>query len=239
MTYDRHAHVQKKAAADLLAFTGPCDPRRIVEPGCGTGIYSRMLADAFPGAAILGVDIAEERVAQARRNVVSPAVRFEALDAEEMPAVPCDLVTSNATFQWFRRLPDTIARFARMLDGGGVLTFSFFGPGTFAELEDATREVLGDGVRVAASAFAGPDAVCAALSAAFPRVRIEDTTYSRTFPSLLDLLRSIKGTETRGAPALPETRWSRGTLARIEDAYRHRCGAIRATYRVRFCKGER
>lgn len=239
MSYDEHAHVQRAAAADLLAFTGPRDPRRIVEPGCGTGIYSRMLADAFPGAAILAVDCAAERIAEARRKVGSPAVRFEAADAEEMAPVPCDLVTSNAAFQWFRRLPETISRFGRMLESGGMLSFSFFGPGTYAELEGAMRAVLGEGARVAASGFAGADALSAALAAAFPRRCIEETTYSRTFDSLLDLLRTVKHTETRGAPRLPATNWSRGTLARIEDAYRDREGGIRASYRVRFCKGQR
>lgn len=239
MTYDEHAHVQRAAAADLLAFTGPGSPRRIVEPGCGTGIYSRMLADAFPEAQILAVDVAPGRVAEARRNVASPAVRFETADAEEMAPRPCDLVTSNAAFQWFRRLPETIARFARMLEGDGALSFTHFAPGTFAELERALRDVLGDGVRVAASGFVGPDALRAALSAAFPRTRIEETTYARAFPSLPELLRSIKHTGTRGTPHLPPVGWSRGTLLRIEEAYRERFGAIRASYRVLFCMGRR
>lgn len=239
MTYDEHAHVQKLAAVDLLAFTGPREPRAIVEPGCGTGIYSRLLAGAFPGASILAVDLSKARIEEARRAAPYPAIRFETADAEELPAVRCDLVTSNAAFQWFRDLPRAISRFARMLESGGLLSFSFFGPGTFVELEDAVRAVVGDGARVAASGFCGADELSGALAASFPRWQVEERTYRWRFASLAALLRSIRYTGTRGAPVLPATRWTRGTLARIEERYRERHGRIEASYRVRFCRGER
>ena len=50
--------MQRLSAADLLSFTreglDEGRVRRILEPGCGTGLYTRMLLDAFPGASIDG-----------------------------------------------------------------------------------------------------------------------------------------------------------------------------------------
>jgi malonyl-ACP O-methyltransferase BioC len=238
--YEAHAQAQAQAARDLLAFTGPLAPRTILEPGCGTGLYTRMLLEAFPGASIWVFDLVAERVAAARAALPFPAVRFEAADAENLaPGAPYDLITANATFQWFRRLPETVERFARMLPDGGTLSFSFFGPGTYKELDAALIEVLGGSARVTASGFAGRDVLAAALAASFPRWAIEERRYERSFPSLAALIRSIKGTETRGNPCGHPVVWNRALFLRLERAYRDRFGAIRATYQVFLCKGER
>ncbi|HEY6096537.1 MAG TPA: hypothetical protein VIU83_00675, partial [Candidatus Deferrimicrobium sp.] len=49
--YEAHAHAQRLSAVDLLAYTeaalGPSPDGgrafKILEPGCGTGLYTRML----------------------------------------------------------------------------------------------------------------------------------------------------------------------------------------------------
>lgn len=236
--YEAHAGPQRIAARDLLLFTGAVRPRTILEPGCGTGLYTRMLLGAFPGASVLAVDLSEARVTAARARIVSPEIRFETADAEDLPPASYDLISSNATFQWFRRLPQTLGRFARMLTEGGSLSFSFFGPGTYRELDEAMREAFGGETRVTASGFAGRDTLACALDAGFPRWAVEERVYTRVFPSVHDLLRSIKFTGTRGTPCGPPIRWTRGALSRIEKAYLGRWGCIRATYQVYLCKGE-
>ena len=156
--YDAHAHVQRLSAVDLLAYTeaslalsprtndGLVEPApkrgrafKILEPGCGTGLYTRMLLDAFRGASVFGVDISEAMVRVAKRGIDDPRARFAVADAEEIATGIYDLVTSNAVFQWFLSLPRTLARMASLLPGGGLLTFSFFGPETYAELAGALR----------------------------------------------------------------------------------------------------
>lgn len=257
--YDAHAHAQRLSARDLLAWTvasipasfrggGPAGEAaagrgrrlRILEPGCGTGLYTRMLLDAFPGASVVGVDISEAMVRVARRRVGDARVRFAVADAEEIAAGTYDLVTSNATFQWFLSFPRTVARMASLLGRGGVLTFSFFGPGTYAELDQALRDAAAErgepeGARVAAAGFLGRDGVADVLSAVFPRWDVVEHRYHQDFPALADLLRSIRYTGTRGGGA--RRGWSPGLLARVEEAYRRRHGAIRATYQVLLCRG--
>lgn len=213
---------------------------RILEPGCGTGLYTRMLLDAFPAASVVGVDISEAMTRVARRRLGDPRVRFVVADAEEIAAGSYDLITSNATFQWFLSFPRTVARMASLLARGGTLTFSFFGPGTYAELDGALQEAAAGGgeaggARVAAAGFLGRDGIADVLSAVFPRWDISERRYHQDFPTLADLLRSIRYTGTRGGGA--RRGWSPGLLARVEEAYRRRHGGIRATYQVLLCRG--
>lgn len=280
--YEAHAHAQRLSAVDLLAYTeasmgpAPCwgsDPKmgmvdtgggpapkkgpalKILEPGCGTGLYTRMLLDAFRGASVFGVDISEAMVRVAKRGIDDPRARFAVADAEEIATGSYDLVTSNAAFQWFLSLPRTLARMASLLPRGGMLTFSFFGPETYAELGNALRAAAAghgrptaaagrdapgivaaaDGARVAAAAFHSREGISDALSAAFPRWDVAERRYHQEFPTLADLLRSIRFTGTRGGEARES--WSPGKLARVEEAYRGRDGGIKATYQVFLCRG--
>ena len=89
--------------------------------------------------------------------------------------------------------------------------------------------------RVAAAAFHSREEVSEALSAAFPRWDVAERRYRQEFPTLADLLRSIRYTGTGGGGAREP--WSPGKLARVEEAYRERDGGIRATYQVFLCRG--
>jgi len=261
--YEAHAHAQRLSAVDLLAYTvasmgpapnrGPARPTnildpapnmgrvsKILEPGCGTGLYTRMLLEAFRGASVFGVDISEAMVRVAKRGIDDPRARFAVADAEEIATGSYDLVTSNAVFQWFLSLPRTLARMASLLPGGGLLTFSFFGPETYAELDaalrgSALRRRARDGGRVAAAAFHSREEISDALSAVFPRWDIVERRYHQEFPSLAELLRSIRYTGTGGGGGRES--WSPGKLARVEEAYREREGGIRTTYQVFLCRG--
>jgi malonyl-CoA O-methyltransferase len=252
--YEAHAHAQRLSAVDLLGYTeaalgpvsggGPASDRgqafRILEPGCGTGLYTRMLLDTFLGASVFGVDISEAMVRVAKRGIDDPRVRFAVADAEEIATGSYDLVTSNAVFQWFLSLPRTLARMASLLPGGGLLTFSFFGPETYAELDaalrgSALRRGARDGDRVAAAAFHSREEISDALSAAFPDWDVVERRYLQEFPTLADLLRSIRYTGTGGGGT--REGWSPGKLARVESAYREREGGIRTTYQVFLCRG--
>jgi len=242
--YEAHAYAQRLSAADLLAYTGaslgPARPKNILEPGCGTGLYTRMLLDVFRDASVFGVDISDAMVRVAKRGIDDPRARFAVADAEEIATGSYDLVTSNAAFQWFLSLPGTLARMASLLSVGGLLTFSFFGPETYTELDaalraSALRRGAHDGGRVSAVAFHSREEISDALSAAFPQWDVVERRYHQEFQTLADLLRSIRYTGTSGGGARKS--WSPGKLARVEEAYRERDGGIKATYQVFLCRG--
>ena len=97
-------------ARDLVARVDFA-PRRIVDLGCGPGTSTRLLAERFPRAEILGVDNSEPMLAEARRRL--PDVRFELSDiANWRPRQRPDLIFANAALQW---LPDHEALFPRLM----------------------------------------------------------------------------------------------------------------------------
>lgn len=61
---------------------------RILDAGCGTGEISSRLAEMFPLARVLGVDILDHRVALAREHYarLSPRLSFEHQSVFELPA---------------------------------------------------------------------------------------------------------------------------------------------------------
>ncbi|MHB9131311.1 MAG: methyltransferase domain-containing protein [Armatimonadota bacterium] len=237
--YETHAVPQCSAAHDLLAFTGAVAPRTILELGCGTGLYTRLLLAAFPQATLVGVDIAAAMVAMARQRIADARASFQVADAEGMTMGSYDLITSNATVQWFTDLPGTLTRLMGLLNEGGLLSFSFFGPETYRELDQALQDVCGEEVRVTSRRFADETVLAACLRAACTHWQMETRTYTQTFPTLKALLASIKYTGTRGRRNGSPVAWTSCRLAQIEQAYRDRTGEIRASYQVMFCTGWR
>jgi ubiquinone/menaquinone biosynthesis C-methylase UbiE len=57
---------------------------RLLDLGCGTGASTAALLDAAPEAEILAVDASKEMLAQAKRKVWPPRVRFVQANAEEL-----------------------------------------------------------------------------------------------------------------------------------------------------------
>lgn len=79
-----------QALAPLAAALERVEPasRRILDLGTGTGKAARLVAERFPGAEVVGADLAPAMVEQARR-LLPPAlagrVRFEVADASALP----------------------------------------------------------------------------------------------------------------------------------------------------------
>lgn len=260
MNYEEHAFEQRLAARDLLEFTGDLhpEPRQILEPGCGTGLYTRMLRSRFPHADIQAVDLDETLLHEARLNcrdrlcisqsqiqsktgekyITCPcnSVHFSHANAETLCSGCFDLITSNAVMHWFTNLPGALSHYAAILAGSGLLTCSLFGPETYHELNMALREALGKDTRVIAARFLNRRELEAALRWSFPRVEVRETCYSSTFPTLRDLFLHVRYTRERGNVINTATQWTPGKMARVEQSYLARYGEIRATYQVFLCK---
>ena len=77
-------HRYLRRALDHAAIS----PREILDAGCGTGDHTIYLAQRFPEARVVGVDIDEQRVARNRRNAELlrvPNVSFEVQDLTRLP----------------------------------------------------------------------------------------------------------------------------------------------------------
>jgi ubiquinone/menaquinone biosynthesis C-methylase UbiE len=113
--------------AALAALESP--PRRALDLGTGTGRGAFAIANRFPGAEVVGVDIAEEMLSEARRLTppeLADRVSFEAADAAALPYEDgaFDLVGLGNMIPFF----DELARITA--PGGAVLVSFSAGPQT-------------------------------------------------------------------------------------------------------------
>jgi SAM-dependent methyltransferase len=112
------------AMEPLVAALGrlPEPPRRVLDVGTGTGMAAIVIARRFPEAEVLGVDVAERMIDEARRLAspdVAGRVRFEVADAARMPAADLyDLVVLANMIPFFDEL-------ARLVTPGGRVVFTF------------------------------------------------------------------------------------------------------------------
>jgi SAM-dependent methyltransferase len=98
-------------------------PRRVLDLGTGTGAAALAIARRFPEAEILGVDLAEAMVAQARRKIppeLAGRVRFETADAAKLrfEDASFDLVALANMIPFFDEL-------ARLVAPGGAVAIGF------------------------------------------------------------------------------------------------------------------
>src|SRR5262249_21789515 len=96
----------------------------VFDVGCGTGIFTRLLAAELPGAfSVTGVEPgADMRATAAARAGDSARLRFIAGKAEALPIEPKSavLVTAATAAHWFDR-PRFYAEVARVLAPSGAL----------------------------------------------------------------------------------------------------------------------
>ena len=71
------------------------EPRRILDYGCGVGDTSPLLAEAFPGARVLGLDPSSQCVGRAQREFAGERVDFATLGGFAAAAAEADLIYLN------------------------------------------------------------------------------------------------------------------------------------------------
>ena len=104
------AYAPYEAALDRI----DSPPKRALDLGTGTGGAAFAIAREFPEAEVIGADIAERMIEQARRNLpndLRERVRFEVADASELPYADgeFDLVGLSNMIPFFDELERVIA----------------------------------------------------------------------------------------------------------------------------------
>jgi len=111
--------------APLFARYGIPDEARILDAGCGTGEISSRLAQLFPRASVLGVDIIDGHLALARSRHASlaPRLSFEHQSIYELDAADAtfDLTVCRHVLHSIPHPDRVIAELARVTRPGGYL----------------------------------------------------------------------------------------------------------------------
>ena len=244
-SYDNHAVLQREIADRLLAhlsFT-KIEPKRILDLGCGTGYFTRLLRNKYKRAEIVAVDLSEAMVQVTRR---SHARRFPWHgnhrhingDAAALPlkSAQFDLVCSNLTMQWVPEPQAMLQEMRRMLAPGGLMLFSTFGRRTLSELR---QSLAGIEPERAGHVLPFPDVT--SLGDALMKLPIElpvtDTDlFTLTYPDTISLIRELKGLGASASAIRGRKKglYGRDLIRRLEQEYsdKHRGedGKIYATF---------
>ena len=238
-TYDAVAVLQREIAERLLARLDVVrlQPRVLLDIGCGTGYDLRRLAQRYPRARVLGLDLAETMARRARRRLglwrrVTGRSRFVCGDAERLPLATAsvDMVVSNVALQWCdpRRV---FAEVRRVLRPGGLFMFSTFGPDTLRELRAAWRAA--DEAAHVHSFIDMHDLGDMLLHAGFADPVMDMESLTLTYPDVRGVMRDIKQLGAHNA-AVARARGLTGKarFARFRAAYEAQAadGKIPATY---------
>ena len=186
-TYLDKADVQRYVASRMAELTGryiPADVQeRVLEIGCGTGMFTRMyLKQATPEEMWLN-DLCPE-VKPYLADVLGEKVHFVAKDAETL-AFPegQDLIVSCSAVQWFDDLPRFFSGCRRLLHEGGYLAFSTFGPHNTEEVATLASAGL---------SYPSLEELREMLAARYEVVYVHEEQLRLSFASPLEVLRHLK-----------------------------------------------
>jgi trans-aconitate 2-methyltransferase len=129
--YLRFADERGRPFLDLVSRIAAVEPLRVVDLGCGPGNLTRLLAERWPGADVLGLDSSASMIEKANAEL-HQGVRFEVADLRDWQAPePVDVVVSNATLQWVPDHLDLLPALVSQVARGGWLAFQV--PGNFGQ----------------------------------------------------------------------------------------------------------
>ncbi|WP_298448327.1 malonyl-ACP O-methyltransferase BioC [uncultured Marinobacter sp.] len=143
-TYESASRLQRLMGDAMLErLEGQTDPdrARVLDLGCGTGWFTRMLANLMPPGSVTGMDLSPGMIEHAGAHS-PPGVAWVVADAEAIPLPDqsCDLIFSNLMIQWCATPARVLQECRRVLRPGGKLMISTLLEGTLKELDQAWQK---------------------------------------------------------------------------------------------------
>jgi len=114
-------------------------PSKIIELGCGTGVFTRHLL-TMPINKLALNDISSVMIDTLKSKLIIPRnTQFIVGNAERISLGKTDLICANAVFQWFQDTKKALAHLKNSLNDNGTILFSTFGPETLIEFREAAN----------------------------------------------------------------------------------------------------
>lgn len=246
-SYDQAAVLQREVNQRMLERLDwvKLDPHWVLDAGAGTGVGARALANRYPQARVLGLDIAHTMLQVARDAapwwkrslsfLMGNLPQYAGGDISRLPlkTSSVNLLWSNLALQWCDDLPATFSEFQRVLAPGGLLMFSTFGPDTLRELRQAFSGI--DGHTHVNRFVDMHDIGDQLLYAGFSTPVMDMDMMTLTYPDVTTLLRELKAigahnvTSGRGHGLMGKRKWQ-AMLQRYELLRKD--GRLPATFEV-------
>lgn len=219
------------------------EPRAILDLGSGTGLAARALAERFPAADVVRLDLSRRMLESGvKESGWRRALRQFSRSGRQLPvcadfarlpfqADAFDVVVSNLALHWAQDPAAVLHEAHRVLRVGGLVIFSTLGPDTLGELARGVRETGGG---VPPHSFVDMhDLGDALLASGFADPVMEMERIRLTYERFDDLLRDLRGTGAIGLPGscgLRTPRW-RQRLAACYERNRE-AGVLAATFEI-------
>jgi malonyl-CoA O-methyltransferase/biotin synthesis protein BioG len=211
-SYEEEATVQRRVALKMMSLLethirpGCC--RKILEIGCGTGFFSRMLAGRLQPEQMLLNDICPE-MNERLKNLLSEHIHFESGDAETYPfSGKYDLVASCSTVQWFKDIDAFFSRIHSLLTADGMLAFSTFGCDNIKEVTSLTGKGL---------SYFSREELNGKLSGRYDVLYTSEEKVLKRFKNPGDVLYHLKRT---GVTGIDRQKWTRTNLIQFCNDYK-------------------
>lgn len=219
--YDARAHFQRlqcaRVADAALMLLPPT--ARVLDMGCGTGMFRRLTLEKRPQWQWLGLDLAPGMCAEAQR--LGPVLQA---DAAAIPLTDCavDAVVSSLCLQWVPDLAGVMQEIARVLRPGGRAVLATLVRGTLDELRDAAADAA---LPLSLLPMRPESDYCSAIREAGLNILRADTRRDvEHYASVSDLLNTMRGIgagnaqSRHGASLTGVARWR--AMLRAYDARR-------------------
>lgn len=245
-SYDEAAVLQREVARRMLERLRYVKvmPELILDAGSGTGYGRKLLRQQYRDACVIELDFALPMLQASARApwltrlagcLRGARVMQVAGDVELLPLADSSvgLVWSNMTFQWCNDLDATFKEVRRVLQPGGLMLFSTFGPDTLKELRAAFGAV--DGQTHVNRFIDMHDIGDALVRTGFGTPVMDVEHFTLTYPDLKALLRDLKALGAHNVTqGRPRGLFGRAMWCRLQDAYERfrRDTLLPATYEV-------
>lgn len=186
-TYDKNAIVQKKAAANLAEYIKNDislseNMNKVIELGCGTGIFTREFLSRNTPASLILNDFFDVREYLSNLDYDD----FIQGDIENIPIPKADIIISSSASQWvtsFKKLIDHIS------GSSNNLAFSIYTKGNLKEINDHFNISLN---------YLENSEINKILKEKFKNINFKKETIVLKFNSPLEALRHLKNTGVTG-----------------------------------------
>ena len=199
VNYDKHASFQFRQGEDLLALLPQRKAQRVLDLGAGTGKLSIALANLYPAADLVQLDLSSKMLDQCRQKTLHGSLVQADFDQLPFASGSFDLIFSNLALQWCFCIEQTLAALYRQLAPGGQLLVTTLTAGSMRELGEAWAGV-DESEHI--SNFYGPTAWRNAIDEAGFHVEVwQAHSLTEHFAELSALLTSVRGIGASNANA--------------------------------------
>lgn len=226
--YNLHAEFQRQCGQRLLAMLQIKQPGRVLDAGCGTGIFSGYWRQQ--GNEVTALDLSAAMLTQAR--ISQTASHYILGDMEDLPLATgqFDLCWSNLALQWCGNLQQALSELYRVTAADGTLAFTTLAEGSLAEMHQAWQAV---DQHLHVNLYPNVQQIISASPC--QHIRWQQQTLTLNFPDILTAMRSVKNV---GATYLYSGRrqatLTRGQLQRLALAWPQRNGRFTLSWQVVF-----